>query len=111
MGNSKSSSYSTGSNMENYKQELEEFKQKSEEDELKRKIEQQTILNNAKKKIEEEKSKEDLRKKIEQLEARGDVNACSGDDRSESARGKGVVPNGKMFPAPNDGLSKMGLGE
>jgi len=45
------------------------------------------------------------------LRARGDVNACSGDDGSESASGEGVVPNGETFPAPNDRLSKMGLGE
>ncbi|KAK2715379.1 hypothetical protein QYM36_010106 [Artemia franciscana] len=41
----------------------------------------------------------------------GDVNACSGDDGSESACGEGGVPNGEMFPAPNDDPSKMGLGE
>ena len=45
------------------------------------------------------------------LRARGDMNACSGDDGSKSALGKGVVPNGKTFPAPNNGLLKMGLGE
>ena len=45
------------------------------------------------------------------LRARGDVNACSGDDGSKSAHGKGVVPNGELFPAPNDGPSKMGLAE
>ncbi|KAK2702946.1 hypothetical protein QYM36_018476 [Artemia franciscana] len=45
------------------------------------------------------------------LRARRDVNACSGDNGSESARGEGVVPNGETFPAPNGGLSKMGLGE
>ncbi|KAK2720539.1 hypothetical protein QYM36_004424 [Artemia franciscana] len=45
------------------------------------------------------------------LRARGDVSACSRDYTSESTYGNGVVPNGEMFPAPNGGPLKMGLGE